>query len=255
MQNHALLEENARSRAFIEKLLRHPAFNPFLDDLSRDPSIMESLPKLTPPVPSQTLASSSSQDFNTPVSESTSQALQVGMTMIPETPMDMGMLGVGNNNWNNIAIPGFNGFQHNPQIFAVLELPEAPEMPDFSALNGKGESFTSQYTGSNDAKADYPVIERPEMPQQETTAAAPTFENPEDFALYADAPATPASSLVSAPLFGDLILPSKPSMNFELVVVSSADQEAQLMKRLESMCGRIEASFDRVRSLTDAFQL
>ena len=35
------MEENARSREFIERLLRHPAFHPFLDDLSRDPAIAE----------------------------------------------------------------------------------------------------------------------------------------------------------------------------------------------------------------------
>jgi hypothetical protein len=29
-QNRSLMEENARSRAFIERLLRHQAFTPFL---------------------------------------------------------------------------------------------------------------------------------------------------------------------------------------------------------------------------------
>ena len=35
-QNRLLMEENARSRAFIERLLRHQAFTPFLEELSRD---------------------------------------------------------------------------------------------------------------------------------------------------------------------------------------------------------------------------
>jgi len=50
------MEENARSRAFIERLLRHQAFTPFLEELSRDESLeakptMSSLSAAPTPAP------------------------------------------------------------------------------------------------------------------------------------------------------------------------------------------------------------
>ncbi|RYP39190.1 hypothetical protein DL768_010730 [Monosporascus sp. mg162] len=49
VQNRALIEENARFRTFIKTLFRHPAFTPFLEDLSRD-GIINSPIFLTSPV-------------------------------------------------------------------------------------------------------------------------------------------------------------------------------------------------------------
>ncbi|EMC92123.1 hypothetical protein BAUCODRAFT_276951 [Baudoinia panamericana UAMH 10762] len=39
-QNVGLLQENDRYRGLIETLLRHPAFHPFINDLSKDPSVL-----------------------------------------------------------------------------------------------------------------------------------------------------------------------------------------------------------------------
>ena len=46
-QKQALAQENARSRAFIEKVLRHPAFHPFLEDLSSEAAAMQVPAQLT----------------------------------------------------------------------------------------------------------------------------------------------------------------------------------------------------------------
>ena len=48
-QNRLLMEENARSRAFIERLLRHQAFTPFLEELSRDESLQSKAPMTSMP--------------------------------------------------------------------------------------------------------------------------------------------------------------------------------------------------------------
>ncbi|KAK3116761.1 hypothetical protein LTR53_002527 [Teratosphaeriaceae sp. CCFEE 6253] len=39
-ENTALLQENERYRGLIETLLRHPAFTPFINDLSQDPAVL-----------------------------------------------------------------------------------------------------------------------------------------------------------------------------------------------------------------------
>ncbi|KAK4504891.1 hypothetical protein PRZ48_002854 [Zasmidium cellare] len=39
-ENQALMHENERYRGLIETLLRHPAFTPFINDISKDPSVL-----------------------------------------------------------------------------------------------------------------------------------------------------------------------------------------------------------------------
>jgi len=39
-ENQALMQENERYRGLIETLLRHPAFTPFINDISKDPSVL-----------------------------------------------------------------------------------------------------------------------------------------------------------------------------------------------------------------------
>src|ERR1700759_4238111 len=41
--NSALMQENARYKLLAEKLLAHSAFHPFLEELSRDPALAETL--------------------------------------------------------------------------------------------------------------------------------------------------------------------------------------------------------------------
>ena len=54
VENRNLQEENGRCRRLIEVLLRHPAYAPFIEDISKDPSISGSLAQVTAgSVPSQ----------------------------------------------------------------------------------------------------------------------------------------------------------------------------------------------------------
>lgn len=43
-ENQALMQENDRYRGLIETLLRHPAFTPFINDISKDPSVLGAPP-------------------------------------------------------------------------------------------------------------------------------------------------------------------------------------------------------------------
>jgi hypothetical protein len=250
-QNRALMEENARSRAFIERLLRHQAFTPFLEELSRDESL-QSKPAMTALQSAPTPAPApvrQNQQFN-----GLSQPdLHIGMTTIPETQLDMSML---NLNSGNFAMNNMGSFNYQqPQVFAVLELPEGPSNPiDTDALSGKGHAaFSSEAESvSDEIKPDFPLIERP----IESAQAAPVESAEEDddceFELYRSSPALTSSVAAPIedhePLFG-AANPEKVFAHFELFVSDEgADQE--LMERFERMCAAMEPAFQRIAAMT-----
>ena len=248
-QNRALMEENARSRAFIERLLRHQAFTPFLEELSRDESLQskparpahQSAPTPTPAPVRQ------NQQFN----GMSQPDLHIGMTTIPETQLDMSML---NLNSNNFAMNNMGSFNYQqPQVFAVLELPEGPSNPiDTEALSGKGHAaFSSEEESAVDeVKPDFPLIERP----IESAKAAPVEEDDDcEFELYRSSSAS-TSSVTPAPLEDQESLfgaanPEKVFAHFELFVSEEgADQE--LMERFERMCAAMEPALQRITAMT-----
>jgi hypothetical protein len=268
-QNRALMEENARSQAFIEKLLRHPAFNPFLEDLSRDPALTESLnqPSPTSAHPSVPVTSAVSnvalqhqqiQDFS-----EINRAPQIGLTLIPEQP-DLSHLSL---NSRNDSWPASNiDFNFGaPRIFAVLDVPEQPL--DIEALAGKGSCDLSRMSDSADeSKADYPTFSSVPVESEAATASAEAVEEPDvsdvendpSFALYIN---TPASSLKSntaterpesfEPIFGAINV-EKAFAHFELVISEERDEEdsATLRARLETLCSKAELSYQRITALT-----
>ncbi|KAF2683739.1 hypothetical protein K458DRAFT_339837 [Lentithecium fluviatile CBS 122367] len=262
-QNRALMEENARSRAFIERLLRHQAFTPFLEELSREEGL-----DTKPVMP--TLSSASTTPTPTPVRKdlnpyqnqqfggmsSQPNNPQIGMTLIPETPLDISMLNLNSNNWgvNSNNMGSFN-FQQ-PQVFAVTELPEGPVNPiDTEALSGKG--FSSIFAAEDDSpiesvKPDFPVIERP-------VESAPAFSEVEEedddpeFDLYRTSPAPSAAASVSPfehheSLFG-AANPEKAFAHFELFISDEAADE-RLMARFEKQCAKMERICERIEALT-----
>ena len=68
-ENAALISENDRYRGLIETLLRHPAFTPFINDISKDPSVL-GLPQQRPQVQAQ------QQQQQAPVHQPTPQPQQ-----------------------------------------------------------------------------------------------------------------------------------------------------------------------------------
>ncbi|KAJ4376767.1 hypothetical protein N0V86_006884 [Didymella sp. IMI 355093] len=248
-QNTALMEENRRQQAFIERLLRHQAFNPFLEDLVKEQQEMSA------PAPLASMPSSSTPVAPTPAPAqfqfSQPENTHVGMTMIPETQLDFSMLNINNNaNWN--MGNGFNGYQpQGPRVFAVTELPEGPANPlDISAMSGKGHStifaVEDEASTEEELKADYPVIERPL--QSEQTVMAPVDEDDaedEEYDLYRSSPAP--SVAPSAPV--ELTFITEKASRFTLVVSDEAS-EAVLAERLEKKMAAMEPAFQRIAAIT-----
>lgn len=247
-QNHALMEENRRQQAFIERLLRHQAFNPFLEDLVKEqqemsaPAPLASMPSSSTPVAPTPAPAPAQFQFSQP------ENTHVGMTMIPETQLDFSMLNINNNaNWN--IGNGFNGYQ--PRVFAVTELPEGPANPlDISAMSGKGYNtifaVEDEASAEEELKADYPVIERPIQFEQPVMAAVEEddAEN-EEYDLYRSSPAIAAAP--SAPF--ELTLTTEKAGRFELVVSDKASED-MLAERLEKKIAAMEPALQRIAAIT-----
>jgi len=260
------MQENARYKVLAEKLLAHSAFHPFLEELSRDPSLAETLSSVSASVPLQQNGSqmrkdidpfASSQQFIPPSNNETT----VGMTLIPEMPVDLSALNLGSaNNWSIPASRAPIGQFMHQQVFAVTEVPEGPAEPlDFSALSGKGsDDILSHF--SEDEKTSYPEIETPvkseaviEQRAVQEEASEPENmidENDETMILFA--PSSTAKKIsepveVSDNLFGDIIS-EKASSHFE-IFVSSEQENLHLMDQFERLCSRLEARSNRIESL------
>lgn len=250
-QNRALMEENARSRAFIERLLRHQAFTPFLEELSRDESLdakpaVATLSGSTTPTPAP--VRTQGQQFSGLAQP------QVGMTLVPETPLDMSMLNL-NSNWPmNNGNSSFNYQQ--PQVFAVTELPAGPVNPlDMDVISGKGYSSifaVEDDASSEEVKADYPVVERA-MPSEKPAPVEIEEEDPE-FDLYNSAPTPSASAPATTSieshdsLFGDIDA-EKVFAHFRLQISDEVVDELK-MARFQRQCARMEASLARIEAYT-----
>jgi hypothetical protein len=256
-QNRLLMEENARSRAFIERLLRHQAFGPFLEELSRDEALqpkapMASMPSSSTPVAAPAPTQFQNQQFG---GMSQSENTHVGMTMVPEPQLDFSMLNLNNgNNWG--ASNGF-GYQPQPSVFAVHELPEGPVNPlDTETMSGKG--YSAIFNAEDDSPAEevkiaYPVIERPVQSDKSTATTIVESEDDADD-LYASSPAPSASASASAAasieshevLFTN---PEKALAHYSLIVSDEA-QEARLAERLERRIAAMEPVLQRIAAIT-----
>lgn len=260
-QNRLLMEENARSRAFIERLLRHQAFTPFLEELSRDESLQAKAPMASMPSSSTPVATApapafqSQQSFN---GMSQAENTQVGMTMAPEPQLDFSMLNLNNNNnGSNAGNWGVNnGFSfQQPVAFAVTELPEGPSNPlDTQAMSGKGYSAifdAEDDSPAEEVKADYPVIERPVQSEQATAPADETEEEDAEYDLYYSSPAR-TTAAPTAPLEEQEVLftnPEKAFAHYSLVLSDEAN-EARLAERLERKIAAMSPAMQRISDIT-----
>lgn len=241
------MEENARSRAFIERLLRHQAFTPFLEELSREENLetkpaMATLSGSTTPTPAPARQNQQFSAMSQP---------QVGMTLVPETPLDMSLLNLNSNTWAmNDGSSSFNYQQ--PQVFAVTELPVGPTNPlDMDVLSGKG--YTSIFAAEDDVsneqeKVDYPIVERVMPSERPAVIESEEDEDPE-FDLYNSAPvSTPAAAVPSVEdhesFFGE-VNAEKVFAHFQLQFADEVADELK-MARFQRQCARMEAVFERV---------
>ncbi|TKA70474.1 hypothetical protein B0A55_10852 [Friedmanniomyces simplex] len=157
-ENTALLQENDCYRGFIETLLRHPAFTPFINDISKDPAVpgmsqqqtqhllapqqqqqQQSQPSATPvqqrAQPQQTMQQPDvkpeylnfdASQLEIPCQQQNQQQQQqIGLAMIPE---------------ENFGKLNLNGFQQSMNFnsygvnaYAVTEVPTGPDPIDLLA--------------------------------------------------------------------------------------------------------------------------
>lgn len=262
-ENRLLREENARSRAFIERLLRHQAFGPFLEELSREESLQPKTPMASMPSTSTpTVSAPTPASFQTPQFGGMSQpeTTHVGMTLIPETQFDFSTLNINNSangSWG--AGNGF-GFQQ-PRVFAVHELPEGPVNPlDTEAMSGKGYSAIFDAEDDSpveDIKHDYPVIERP-IQAEKPTVTTPIEEEDDEDDLYSSSPApSVATTSAAAPLenYENLFTNPEKALAHYTLVISDEAEEARLAERLERRISAMEPVYQRLAALTSMLDL
>ncbi|KAF2261808.1 hypothetical protein CC78DRAFT_619139 [Lojkania enalia] len=249
-QNRALMEENARSRAFIERLLRHQAFTPFLEELSRDESLQSKpVPSLsTAPTPTPASTRKDVNPYQNQFAISQPENPQIGMALIPETPLDISMLNLNTNtNGNNWPMNNMSFNYQQPQVFAVLEVPQGPENPiDTEALSGKGfQAFADEESPIEKVKPDYPVLSHPVEAKPASTEPQQEGDDEDDdpeFDLYRSSPAVAYTNIPPPSaepenhesLFGDAA-PEKVFAHFELIVSDERSEEEgqRLMARFE----------------------
>lgn len=156
------------------------------------------------------------------------QQPQVGMALIPETPVEFTPLQPSNSWMTPLPTTDF-------QVYAVLDLPEPPAL-DLSTLSGKKSSVLSAPKPSKDV---------PQLPEFASPAAnnylepkAPHVDDSvvldqDAFALYFDSPATVSDepSCIEGPLDGEL-----------------SDEES--MARLNRLCSDLDGICDRLAALT-----
>ncbi|KAH7080923.1 hypothetical protein FB567DRAFT_595253 [Paraphoma chrysanthemicola] len=257
-ENRILREENARSRAFIERLLRHQAFTPFLEELSREEGLQPKTPMAPMPSSSTPIAAPAAAPFQNQQFGGMSQPenTHVGMTLIPETQFDFSSLNINTNNGNWGVNNGF-GFAQ-PRVFAVHELPEGPVNPlDTEAMSGKG--YSAIFNAEDDVvvdevKPDFPVIERPVQTEQ-PAFTGPVEDEDEDDLYSSPVPSTAATTSAAIenhePLFTN---PEKALAHYSLVISDEA-QEARLAERLERRIAAMEPALQRLASMTSMLDL
>lgn len=161
--NRALQEENRRLSDLTKTLLSSSAFKSFLDTLSTNPaSQMQVQMEQRQPEPTQ-----APKDPNPYHTMNLGQHQQIGMVMMPEPRVDFSMLNLN-----------ADGFGYQPQVYAVLETPELPQI-DTDALMGKSSNFVGESLVLDSDKADAPSIEVPVPPVvEEVQASEANVESP-----------------------------------------------------------------------------
>ena len=178
-QNQQLREENTRLTDLTRMLLSSQAFSGFLQELSQSgmppPNFQKGVQQQKPiPTQAQPQPRPTKKDVNTTTAakQMHSQQPQIGMALIPETPVDYPVLQP--NGWMS-ALPT-NDFQ----VYAVTEMPTPPVL-DLEALSGKPTS--SKVT----SKAKQ-MPQLPEIPTHMSTSASSEPDQVDDsIALDQDA--------------------------------------------------------------------
>ncbi|KAI1179723.1 hypothetical protein F4777DRAFT_531678 [Nemania sp. FL0916] len=258
-QNQALVRENKRLSDLTHMLLSSPPFSSFLDTLSTDPSLSQPQTQPQPQLeqrqsdPAQVL-----KDANPFNSVGSGHQQQIGMVMVPEQRIDFSMLNLNSSNY---------GYQ--PQVFAVLETPGFPEIPEINTENlmGKSSNFVGEPPALDNDKTDAPSLEVPVSPSIEKPQAPTPTENSTtvekvaadlDGDIFDDNDSTisrPQSlelnqdSLSAVDIFGG-IEPEKAFARYEMPDTSEDEEVACIaLRRIERLAQSLEATFSSLGRL------
>ncbi|KAI0420408.1 hypothetical protein F5X98DRAFT_27152 [Xylaria grammica] len=251
-ENRALLEENKRLSDLARSLLSTPSFSSFLNQLSVNSALLPAQqPQMEQRQPEPTQVPKDTNSYN---AMSMGQHQQIGMVMVPEQRMDFSMLSLNS-----------DGFPYQPQVFAVLETPELPEI-DTDALTGKTSNFVGESVSDSEKtevlSLEVPIPSMIEKSQVEVNAEpAPTEKTVSnldgDIFDDDDHPSLPSScpleldtdGFSAVDIFGG-IEPEKAFARYELVD-SSEEEKIALMatRRVERLAANLAATIARLERL------
>ena len=254
----ALESENAQLSNLTRTLLASPAFSEFLRQAGDEAVSSNMGAPYAPVVKTEPKPQPSQKDVNPQgaAAQSTEGEQQdstyIGMTMIPEHPIELSTFEANTNAWANTL----DFSLYDTPVYAVTSLPEGPMIEQFrpSSNSEKSTELALPLPGG-DSKMDVPLVER--MPESGEIAKLPEVvtsiaddvdfdESDPAFALYADCSPTTASPIgqPEEPIFGNIEL-EKAFGRLELVLESdstiSCDTSSATLERFQRLCASVEA--------------
>ena len=259
-KNEALMNENAQLHELTRTLLSSPAFSEFVNEAgaqapasapTTQAPVVKSEPTQQPTKkdinPNSAVAQTSqSQQFDTPY---------VGMTMIPEHPVDLNTYESNTDSWANTM----DFSLYDQQVFAVTSLPEGPTMDQLTpALKSDKESASIlPLPTSESAKNDAPVITKmpPTDAAEASTEAVALNEDVEfdesdpAFALFSDCPAKSSGDEVEEPIFGNIQL-EKAFGRVELIIedgsINTSEPDSASIENFQRLYSSLDALSERI---------
>jgi bZIP-type transcription factor MBZ1 len=172
-ENANLMAENERYRNLIETLLRHQAFQPFIQDISKDPAVLgvppprQHAPQPQPPQHQPSITPTQQHPQPQPQQDSKPDFLNFDASQIqipqPQTEQQVGMAMVPEDGFSKLNINGFNSMNFNGfqrvNAFAVTDVPTGPDPVDLLAIRLPPSCSTPASTlGSSTCDSDVTVL-------------------------------------------------------------------------------------------------
>ena len=262
-KNEALMNENAQLHELTRSLLSSPAFSEFLKEAGAQAPASAPAVTQAPIVKSEPTQQPTKKDINpNSAVTQTSQSQQfdtpyIGMTMIPEHPVDLNTYESNTDSWAN----SMDFSLYDQQVFAVTSLPEGPAIDQLTPAfkSDKASASMLPLPTSEPAKNDPPVIAKmPCMDAAEPNTEAVVLnedvefdESDPAFALFSDCPAGTRSSSdeVEEPIFGSIQL-EKAFGRVELTIEDESTNTGELdsaaMEKFQRLYSSLDALSERI---------
>ena len=266
------MDENTRLSDLTRMLLSSSAFSNFLNDLSGANASKPSTEPISEVQPKIESSSSPPKDVNPHQAaqhygqDRQQNAPLVGMAMIPEVPINLGLTEHTNNTWSDNA--DFSLYE--AQVYSVTSLPPGPVLDqlDTGIISGKSSNvvgpyptYDEEHIESSDGAKDQPsLIERipaPSTPVQCDVKYLPVDdvdydESDPSYALYAEYITSPAQITNRMQIFGDVRL-EKVFGRYEVVIgeemVDDAETAAASATKFDYLCSTMDVISARIAAV------